>query len=166
MKNETARDDDCVLPGVRPSIPDKLKKVKDEKTGTEQVSDHQDTSSVRRAQSMFGGAVTTKKVRLSNTPNKKCVRSKLNRCLTRRCPFVEEERSRRILKKDENGKVGFCVVSETVWRCSSTKEEGCSLPRPILNSGGLNGGRTKVLSTGEHMDRKLLPAQLPCRQTE
>ena len=166
VKDEADQGDDRVVPDVRSPVSDKLREVvAGVKTGTELVSDHQDTSNVRRAQSMFGGAVATKKVRQSNTPNKKCVRSKLNRCLVHRCPFVEEERSKRVLKKDENGKVGFCVVSETVWRCSSVKDDGCSLPRPIPSSGGHDGGRIDAQNTGKHMDRKLSSAQLPYSRT-
>ena len=125
------------------------------------VSDHQDTSTVKRAQNMFGGAVAIKQVRKSNTPTKKCVRSKLNRCLVHRCQFVEEERTKRILKKDEQGKVGFSMVTEKVWRCPSMIEEDCSLPRPIPGSGVLNGGRRDVLNDGKHMDRKWNAVQLP-----
>ena len=78
---------------------------------------------------------------------------------------MEEENTRRVLKKDEKGKVGFSVVSEKVWRCTSVLEDGCSLPRPILSSGGHDGGRIDVQNTEKHMDRKLSSAQLPYSRT-
>ena len=49
-----------------------------------------ESGTMRRVQDMFGGAVKRKQVRSNTTPIKKCVRSKMNRCLVHRCPFLEE----------------------------------------------------------------------------
>ena len=131
------------------------------KLGGETAGVKTGTELVRQAQNMFGGAVSLKQVRKFNSPIKKCVRSKLNRCVVHRCQFLEEEKTKRILKRDEQGKVGFSMVTEKIWRCASVVNEDCSLPRPIPGSGVLNGGRKDVLNGGKLMDRKWNAVQLP-----
>ena len=125
-------------------------------TGPESMpstSESRDTGTVSRALSMFGGGTLKKQVRKQSTPNKKCVRSKLNRCLVHRCQFVEEERSRRVLGRDEGGKVAFKMIKEKVWRCQSQNNEECSLPSSNPNLGGKFGGRTDVQNEKKHMGR-------------
>ena len=119
-----------------------------------------DTGTVGRALNMFGGGTLRKQVRKLSTPNKKCVRSKLNRCLVHRCQFVEEEKSRRLLGRDEGGKVVFKMIQEKVWKCQSQKDDESSLPssNPIL--GGKFGGRKEVQTKRVHMDSLVGPGSM------
>ena len=80
---------------------------------------------------MFGGAVKTKQVRTSSTPNKKCVRSKMNRCLVHRCQFLEEERMKKILSKKEDGNIVQKTVVEKVWRCGADSRDVGSVSGPV-----------------------------------
>ena len=95
---------------------------------------------------MFGGAVKTKQVRTSSTPNKKCVRSKMNRCLVHRCQFLEEERTKRILCKGEDGKVTQKTVVERVWKCGAVSKDEGSVSGTSSDLGGGMGGRRDVPS--------------------
>ena len=101
-----------------------------------------ESGTMGRVQEMFGGAVMKKKqVRSNNTPNKKCVRSKMNRCLVHRCPFLEEEKSRRVLSRGEDGRIEFKMIVETVWRCSTQQKEEGSVSGNSSIRGGYRGGR-------------------------
>ena len=77
---------------------------------------------------------------------------------------MEEEKTRRLLGKDENGKVGFKMITEKVWRCPSQMEDVSSLPRSFLSSGGNNRGRKVTQNGDRHVDRKLNSAQLQDRR--
>ena len=81
------------------------------------------------------------KVRPKYSSLKKCVRSKLNRCLTHRCQFEEVEQERRILVRGDDGRMCQKTEVERIWRCEVGSSSG-----KTLASGGKFGGRTKVQS--------------------
>ena len=118
-----------------------------------------DASTVHKLQNLFGGAVSrSKQVRNNITPNKKCVRSRLNRCLVHRCQFVEVEQEKRILGRGEDGKICYKTSKERIWKCGTQLERGDLKPVSDSDLGGNLGGRKDAQNDDEHVDRKSQPS--------
>ena len=116
-------------------------------------------NTVHKLQNLFGGAVSrSKQVRNNSTPNKKCVRSRMNRCLVHRCEFVEVERERRTLGRGEDGKICYKTSRERIWKCGTQLERGDLKPASDSGLGGNLGGRKDAQNDDEHVDRKSLPS--------
>ena len=78
-------------------------------------------SNIARMQSLFGGAVTTTiKVRSPSTKPKKCLRSKINRCVTHRCLFHSVKRKKRKFKTDQEGKTRLVDEWFDEWVCEKS----------------------------------------------
>ena len=106
-----------------------------------------------------GNTVPDKKlnqVRPKYSSIKKCVRSRLNRCLTHRCRFKEVEQERRILARGDDGKMRQKTEIDRVWRC----EIGSSSGRNSA-SGGKFGGRTDVLSGSQTCGQEVCHSTAP-----
>ena len=106
---------------------------------------------IRRIQNKFGEIVWRRKPtsQASNSPNKRCRRSKTGRCLVHRCPYVEVCQRERWLKRGDDGKIS--VETKEVYR------EVCEI---FAREGGLNydrGGKSEGgrLSDASHVNRKL-----------
>ena len=96
------------------------------------------------------------KVRPKYSSTKKCVRSRLNRCLTHRCQFEEVEQERRILTRGDDGKMRQKTEIDRVWRCEVGSSSG-----KTSASGGKFGGRTKVLSGSQPCGQEVCHSTAP-----
>ena len=131
----------------------------------ERSSLDKEKTDINRIQQLFGGgrksSLTTKQVRPNSPKIKPCVRSKLDRCLVHRCPFVKEEEMKRMMMKDDEGKVRCVDKKVEVWKCQKRNRDGSNVQLDSGLSLGGKGTRKDVQNERKHVD-----AQLPRKPSE
>ena len=118
---------------------------------------------IGKLQQMFGGGTQPSKrqVRIGSPKIKNCVRSKLDRCLVHRCPYVKTQKKKRIMAKDEEGRVRCMDKLIDEWLCETRIRVGSSIDSSGFVLGGKGGASKDVRSADNHVG-----APLPRKRVE